>query len=366
MKVLFVSHVANFQKFNNPYIKWLQSKNCEVHYASQDDEAMEAADCFHKIEFCRNPFDLSNIKALFQLIKLLKRERYDLIHCHTPVGGILSRAAAIFTPKTKVIYTAHGFHFFKGAPLKYNLLFKTAERIMAHHTDALVTINKEDYEAAKKFRLRKGGKVYYLNGVGVDTKAVRKVAEESGGLREKLGLSEDSFVVLTVAELIVRKNYETALEAFAKADIPGSRYLICGDGTEKENLKEKCKTLGILDKVIFLGYRRDIYNIIAISDAFLFTSHQEGLPIALIEAMAGGLPCVVSDIRGNNELIVADNGFILKDNDIDGFAEALRTLFNNSSMRADMGRKCQAAAEQYDIEITVEKMGEIYKSILNL
>lgn len=366
MKVLFVSHVANFQKFNNPYIKWFQDRGCEVHYASLDDEPIEIADKFYKIDFHRNPFHPCNVKAFFQLVSLFKKEKYDLIHCHTPIGGILTRMASVFVPETKIIYTVHGFHFYKGAPMKNFLIYKTAERLMAYHTDALITINKEDYEAAKAFKLRKGGRLYYLNGVGVDTKAVREAAADTAGLRKELGLSEDQFVVLTVAELIKRKNYDAALEAFAKADIPDSHYLICGKGPEMDRLKEKCKDFGIENKVSFLGYRRDIYRILGISDIFLFTSHQEGLPISVIEAMAGGLPCVVSDIRGNNQLITSENGFIFKDNDVEDFADALRQLYNDNELRMDMGMKSMHIASQYDIEMSVKSMGEIYKSVADI
>ncbi len=366
MKALFVSHVANFQKFNNPYIKWLQERGCEVHYASLDDEPMECADKFHKVDFRRDPYDLRNIKAFFQLVRLFVKERYDFIHCHTPIGGILTRMASVFVPKTKILYTAHGFHFYKGAPLKNFLIYRTAEMLMAHRTDALITINKEDHEAAKAFKLRKGGRLYYLNGVGVDTEAVRKAAENTDDLRTELGLPEDTFVVLTVAELIKRKNYETALKAFAKADIPNSHYLICGRGPELSSLTELCSKLGIADKVSFLGYRRDIYRILGIADVFLFTSHQEGLPISVIEAMAAGLPCIASDIRGNDQLITSENGIMCRDNDVEGFADAVRTLYSDPSLRKSMGCKSSELSKCYDIKITVNEMGEIYKAVADI
>lgn len=366
MKVLFVSHVANFQKFNNPYIRWLQQRGVQVYYASSDDEPMEAADHFQKVDFHRAPFDPRNIKAFFQLVRLFKAEQFDLIHCHTPIGGFLTRLASVFVPKTKIMYTVHGFHFYKGAPLKNILIYKTAERLMAHRTDALITINREDYEAAQDFRLKRGGRLYYLNGVGVDTAAVRSACADTAMLRSELGIKENEFVVLTVAELIPRKNYDTALEAFAKADIPDSRYLICGRGGEEERLKEKCRALGIDKKVIFLGYRRDIYRIIGISDVFLFTSHQEGLPIAVIEAMAGGLPCIVSDIRGNDQLVNEKNGFILHKNDADGFSRILKELYASPEKRRAMGEWSEKMAEEYDLSYALEDMGRIYSEYIDI
>lgn len=365
MKVLFVSHLANFQKFNNPYIRWLQENGCEVHYASYDDEPMEAADKFFKIDFRRNPLNIHNIAALFQLIRLFVREKYDFIHCHSPVGALLTRMASVFVPRTKIIYTAHGFHFYKGAPSKNTLVYKTAERIMAHRTDVLVTINKEDYAAAQSFRLRKGGRLYLLDGVGVDTAAVENESGQRENVRKELGISDGEFVVITVAELIKRKNYETALKAFAKADIPNSRYVICGSGTDLSELKRLCEEIRISDRVMFIGYRRDIYRLLGAADVFLFTSHQEGLPISVIEAMAGGLPCIVSDIRGNNQLISSENGIICRDNDVTGFAGALSLLYADESLRKKMGEAGKRISKQYDIHIAVERMGRIYEEVFD-
>lgn len=364
MKVLFVSHVANFQKFNKPFIKWFKDNNCIVHYASYDDEPIECADRFFKIDFRRDPLDPHNIIALFQLIKLFSREKYDIIHCHTPVGAMLTRIAAVFSHKSKVIYTAHGFHFYKGAPLKNILVYKTAERILAHNTDALVTINTEDYNAAKKFKLRKNGRVYYINGVGTDVEKIRRACSTDNDYRKEIDVSDNSFVIVTVAELIKRKNLETAIKAFAQADIPGSVYLICGKGTEQDALKKLCEELGVTDRVRFLGYRTDIYNILGVSDLFLFTSHQEGLPIAVIEAMAAGLPCVVSDIRGNNELIGSENGILCSDNDVTAFAGGIKKLYENSDLRFEMGNRSREISEKYDVSIAVKNMAEIYKSFI--
>lgn len=362
MKVLFVSHVANFQKFNNPFIRWFKAQGWSVHYASLDDEPITDADVFHKISFRRSPYNPQNTIALFQLISLLRREKFDLVHCHTPVGGILTRMASVFCPKTKIIYTAHGFHFFKNAPRKNFLVYRTAEKMLARRTDALVTINEEDYAQAQSFRLRKNGRLYRIHGVGVNTEAAFSANPDREKLRSELGISSESFVVLTVAEMIVRKNYPTALKAFAQADIPNSVYLICGSGTEKENISALAAQLGISDRVVFAGYRRDIYDINKISDVFLFTSSQEGLPVAVMEAMACGLTVVASKIRGNNEL-VTDNGILCDRDDVGGFAEALRFIHKNTTEAAAMGARGIEAIRPYSTENAVKAMAEIYESV---
>ncbi len=362
MKVLFVSHVANFQKFNRPYMKWFKEKGWEVHYASMDDEAVMDTDFFHKIDFRRSPLNLMNIKAFFQMIRLYKKEKFDIVHCHTPMGGIIARMAAVFFPKIKVIYTVHGFHFFKGASKKNFIIYKTAEKILARRTDALVTINNEDYEAAKQFRLHKNGEVYHINGVGVDTNRIYSACAPD---RKELGIPDNAFVVLTVAELIRRKNYPTAIKAFAKADIPNAYYIICGnvisDGNSEINeLKRLVEELDISDRVVFTGYRRDVPEIIKASDVFLFTSYQEGLSIAIIEAMAGGLPIVASRIRGNTEL-VDDNGFLCDCEDVDGFAEALKTLYGDKEKREAMAVRSSELSKKYDVEKSIDVMGRIYE-----
>lgn len=365
MKILFVSHLANFQKFNNPYIGWLRDRGCRVDYASYDDEPVETADNFYRIDFRRNPVSVHNVIALIQLIKLMRREKYDVVHCHTPVGALLTRIASVFVPRTKIIYTAHGFHFYKGAPLKNILIYKTAERLLARRTDILVTINNEDYAAAQSFRLRRGGRLYLLDGVGVDTVAVENEAQHRSSVRKELKISADGFVVITVAELIKRKNYETALKAFALSGIPNAGYIICGGGPELPELKKLCAELGISERVMFLGYRRDIYRLLGAADVFLFTSHQEGLPISVIEAMAAGLPCVVSDIRGNNQLVSSENGIMCGDNDVQGFAGGISLLYKDKSLRQKMGEAGKRISERYDVSIAVERMGSIYERLFD-
>lgn len=363
MKILFVSHVANFQKFNKPYMLWFKEQGWTVDYAATDDEVILNADNSYTIDFRRNPLNPKNIKALSQMIKLLKKNRYDIIHCHTPVGGVIARVAALFSPKTKVIYTAHGFHFFKGAPLLNNIVYKTIERLLAGITDVLVTINAEDYNAAKKFRLRKNGKVYYLKGVGVDTERYANSKPDKEKICKELNIKPTDFIVLTVGELIKRKNYRSSIAAFAEADIPDSKYLICGKGRDEAELKELCKEYGIEDKVIFMGYCRNIEEIVKIADVFMLISWQEGLPLAILEAMAGGLPIIGSDIRGTNEL-VTNNGFIYKPDDIKSFSDALKKLYLNSSLRTEMGKNSTLNSLEYDIHNSVKTMAEIYSEVI--
>lgn len=365
MKILFVSHIANFQKFNKPYMRWFRERGWEVHYASYDDEPVPDADFFHKIDFRRNPFHPCNLKAFFQMLRLYRQYRFEIVHCHSPVGGIVARAAALFFPKIKILYTVHGFHFFKGAPKKNFLLYRTAEKLFARRTDALVTVNSEDYEAAKKFRLHRGGTVCRIPGVGVDTDLFFHAAPIE---KKTLGIPENAFVVVTVAELIKRKNYRTSLRAFAEADLPDSYYLICGsvllDGNEEvAALRELIDALGIRDRVVFAGYRRDVARLLKASDVFLLASYQEGLCVSIIEAMASGLPIVASRIRGNTEL-VTENGFLCEADDVGAYARALKKLYGDPALREKMKENSARLSKRYDTRETVKQMGEIYRKFM--
>ena len=173
-KILFISNISKkITNFSIPSIIAAQSLGYEFHlaanYSAFDDDASKYNVKIHHLDLARNPFSVKNIRAYKQLVNLIQEEEFDVIHCNTPTGGVLGRLCGKKAKVKKIIYSAHGFHFYNGAPLINNTLFKWVERWLAHYTDAIITINKEDFEAAQKFRLRNGGKVYYVPGVGVDT-----------------------------------------------------------------------------------------------------------------------------------------------------------------------------------------------------
>ena len=326
MKVLIVAHFSRFLvQFEMNNVKLLQQMGYEVHYATNyekedicvdaPEKIREAGVILHQIDFVRSPYQYrENYRAYQQLCKLLEKERFDLVHCHTPMGAALARLAAKPYRKqgTKVIYTAHGFHFYKGAPLKYWLLFYPVERFLANYTDVLITINEEDYERAKRFCRHKKTRVEHIPGVGVDT-AYFSGKELSSGvrenirrtMREKLNVTEKEVVFLSVGELIPRKNHRLVLQALAELEREESRpfcYFICGQGVLKEELQQQIEEDRLSEKVTLLGYREDIRELLYAADVFVFPSLQEGMPVALMEAVAAGLPVIASDIRGNREL----------------------------------------------------------------
>lgn len=368
-KVLFVAHVVkrHFILFHIPYVKWFKENGYETHvcanndYENKEDCNIPYCDKYYDLPFQRSPLSSKNITAYKQLKKLIDENEYDIIHCHTPVGGVLTRLAAREARKkgTKVIYTVHGFHFFKGAPLINWMLFYPVERFCSRYTDVLITINKEDYKIAQKF---KAGRVEYVPGVGVDTKKFSEVVGDKETKRIGLGILGDAFVVLSVGELSKRKNHEVVIKALSKLKNKNIVYLICGQGNFEEYLKNLAEEQGVTVK--FLGFRRDIPEISSVADLFVFPSLQEGLPVGLMEAMAVGLPVVCSKIRGNIDLIEEGiGGYLAEPNDVDGFVNAINKLTDNAELREKIGKHNQKVVKEFDIENVNKIMCEIYKGV---
>lgn len=316
------------------------------------------------IPLCRSPFSFQNIKAYNQLCDIIRENKIDYIHCNTPVGGLLGRLAGKKCGVKKIIYQAHGFHFYKGAPKKNWLLYYPIEKWLAHYTDALITINQEDYEAAKKFKLRNGGKVYYVPGVGIDLSKYQNVNNDSGRakLRAELGLDENATVCISMGDLIPRKNYGVAISAIGRLQekYHNLHYIICGKGQELEILKALAKGCGVETKVHFLGFRSDIKDLLKAADVFLFTSLQEGLPRSTMEAMASGLPIACSRIRGNTDLINEGKGGVLFDpKNVDEIATALDKLLS-SDMEA-MSRYNLDRIHDFSLDTASAKIAEVYQ-----
>lgn len=310
----------------------------------------------------RNLFDLKrNYKAYQNVKRVLQKEEFDVIHCNTPIGGVLGRLCGRKEKVPKVIYTVHGFHFYKGAPLINRTVLKWAEQWMARYTDTIITINQEDYQTASKLKLRKGGKVYYLPGVGVNTKDYQMVGFDKASMRASLGLGEEDVVLIAMGDLIKRKNYEASIRAIAKANNPRLRFLICGRGPKLDELKQLSVELGVDNKVHFLGFRKDIKDLLQIADIFLFTTYQEGLPRSMMEAMSAGLPCIASKIRGNVDLIEdGKGGYLCAPDDVEGFAKAIDTLAADETLRLKMTASNLKTIESFDIKNIEKIAAEIY------
>ncbi|MDT2671923.1 glycosyltransferase family 4 protein [Enterococcus dongliensis] len=382
-KALMVASVASMiDLFNMNNIEILQKLGYEVHVACNFEEGSITSDQrikdfkeelkqkkirYFQLPIPRNIFKIKEIFTSRSLLsKLILENDYDLIHCHSPIGGVVARSAAKKFRKKglKVIYTAHGFHFFEGAPIKNWLLFFPIEKYYSKYTDLLITINKEDYELSRKKFHSKHNK--YVPGIGVDVNAISNQQFNRSNLLQELGLSEKDFIVTSVGQLSVRKNHQVVIKSLPLLDDKNIKYIICGLGELENELKKLAANLGVIEQVIFTGYRSDISRILAISDCFVFPSLQEGLPVSLMEAMATPLPVVCSNIRGNKDLITnEENGFLIDQSDENLYAKSMQKLLDNPNLRKKYKTNNLMDIKNYDVEKINNEMKKIYSTINN-
>lgn len=312
------------------------------------------------------PRSLSMVKEMviaYQNIKSLAEAKgYQLVHCHSPIGGVLCRLACREARKklgTKVLYTAHGFHFFKGASKKAWVSFYPIEKWCSNFTDILITINQEDYKIAKTFN---AGKVEYVPGIGIHTAEFQNIIVDREEKRKEFGFKSDDFVFMSTGQLSTRKNHEVIIRALAKIDNLSAKYLIVGFGELEEELKALVKELGLETRVMFAGYRADVKELLHAVDAFAFPSLQEGLPVSLMEAMAVGLPIVCSKIRGNVDLIEnGKGGYVYECHDVYGFAAGMKKIMNVPA--SDMGKVNVEVIKNFDIKTVNAYMRKIYLEV---
>ncbi|MCM3741806.1 glycosyltransferase family 4 protein [Oceanobacillus luteolus] len=374
-KILFISNISGklVSNFSISSIMAAKELGFEFHLAANwsksTSQIMKTEEekygiKLHHIDFNRNPFHPKNFHAYKQLLELIRKEKYYIVHCNTPVGGILGRLAAKKAGINKVIYMAHGFHFFSGAPLKNWLLYYPAEAIFALLTDELITINKEDYNRAKKFKLRNNGSVHYSPGVGINISKYSKNEIDKDKLRLELGIPQNAFVVISVGELNSNKNHEVIIKAIEQAKDEEIYYLICGEGNISGQLKRLANSLGLRERVKFLGFRSDIPRILKIADLFAFPSKREGLGLAGIEAMASGLALITSNVHGINDYSIHNiTSFKFNPNDVIGFSEAIITLKNNKELLSNLSENNIEFAKRYDRSMAVDLIKSVYEKI---
>lgn len=375
-KALIIAHNSRFiAQFERNNIRLLQSLGYEVHCATNFEHEEMVTDAKELIEQCGaiihqvdiermrftpNVF-LKNFRAYRQLKEIL-RIGFDVIHCHTPIGGVITRIAAIGARKqgTKVIYTAHGFHFFKGAPLINWLFYFPIEWMLSYVTDVLITINKEDYKRAQKLGAKK---VCYVSGVGIDIEKLKQRENRREELRAELGLHEEDFVLLSVGEVNRNKNHRIVIEAVAQLKEQNICYIICGEGPLIEENRMLAEKLNIAERVIFTGFRSDVRDFYKAADLFVFPSFREGLSVALMEAMACGLPVICSNIRGNIDLIENGMSGSVVNHDSNAFSRAIQKAMDKPEMYEMYANAAYERVAECDLKYVKEMYREIYEGI---
>lgn len=355
-KILIVATVySHIAAFHQDVIYKLKENNYEVHIAGKnnlrENLKINQVDKKNNVDFTRNPISFKNFKAYKEIKKILLKEKYDIIYCHTPAASVITRLAARKTRKkfgTKVIYMAHGFHFYKGAPIKNWLLYYPVEKFTSRFTDLILTINNEDYELAeKKF---KKTKVLKTKGVGLDLSRFEDISSNID-IRTELNIKKDDFVILSVGELNDNKNQLFAIKAIQSIlnKITNIKYLIAGSGPNKDKYDKYIKENNIQENIILLGYRRDIPQILNSVDLLISTSKREGLGINVIEGMQAGKVVLVSNIRGHVDIVTDGyDGFIYKTNDKYDFIMKLKKITNNLIDLNNVEAKAKERAMTYN------------------
>ena len=369
MRILYVTTISlTMNSFFIPHVKMLVQAGNQVDIACNDkdlplDPLYSELGCrFYRIDFSRSPVSMDHIKAYGQLKKVLENGNYAIVHCHTPTASAVTRLACRQLRKKgslKVFYTAHGFHFYQGAPLLNWLLFYPIEKLCSFYTDKLITINQEDYRLA--LRSFKAKEVHLVPGVGIDLSKFENVQVDRRMKRREMGVPADAFLLLSVGELNDNKNHSLVIRALARLQQPSIHYAIAGVGEKKADLLELAKKLGVSEQVHLLGYRNDIPMLNHSADLFCFPSIREGLPVSLIEALACGLPAVAAKNRGACEIIAEnENGFLCGHEDVEAFAARIDQLKQDDSLYSRMAKHAAASVKRCNVVSIVDMMKNIY------
>ncbi|MGM9643633.1 MAG: glycosyltransferase family 4 protein [Eubacteriales bacterium] len=371
MRVLLTATVqSHICQFHKPLVEMLHEHNCEVHVAARDNLAeknglkLDFVDKVYDVPFARSPKSTDNIRAYKQLKRIIDDGHYDIIHCNTPMGGIVTRLAARNARKngTKVIYTAHGFHFYKGAPKKNWIVFYPIEKFFAnHYTDKLITITNEDYDLAnEKFKCQ----IERIHGVGVDENRYYPVSEdEKRELRSKMGYYENQRLILCVGELLPNKNQQMAIRMMTEVaqQYPDTMLLIAGNGPEKDNLENLIVELRLQNNVKLLGYVTNLQDYQHIADVCVACSKREGLPLNIVEAMMSGTPVVATYNRGHRELIQdGKNGYLICGDNIHQMGEKVLELLLDTESAQRIKEQAQDDIMKYGKQNVQSELTGIY------
>ena len=367
-KVLYTANTYNHLYLcHRPYFKWFKNNNFIVHTATNSNKIIDNVDKSFYIPIERFPLKFSNLKAIFQLKKIIEKERYDLIHTNTPMGAVVTRLAAIKYRKNnniKVIYTAHGFHFFKKCSFINYIFFYPVEKILSKYTDLIITINKEDYEFAKKhFKTN----IEYIPGIGFEKEKLEKnlTEKEKERFRKENELELGDYVISYIAEISNRKRQLYLLKVLKKMKLTNEKVLLIGDSSKSKKLCKKILKYNLQKNVKVLGFKNNVSNYLDISDLIISVSKQEGLPLNIMEAMYKNKPIIVTNCRGNRDLIKNNkNGIVVELKDKLGLASSIALLKENPKYAEKLSSKNKNIVEKYSIDCVLPIMEKIYIKIL--
>lgn len=372
-KALMIAPAASvFQKFCKVNIECLKEAGYEIYLASNysdaDDKKQKKYDAFREwcekenirtidIKFARKSL-LKNMKMIKIVKNLIKENDFDLIHCHTETGGLITACALNRKCSAKKIYTPHGISFYKGSSILSWLLFYPLEKWICGKMDKVIALNNEEYEIISGWE---NNETKLVHGIGLDVKSISEIGCDKEQIREMFGIKSDDFFIICVGELNENKNHKIVIDAVSKLNRDDIKCVICGVGHLKEKLQEMIENLELNDKITLAGYRTDIPILLNAADVLSFPSFHEGLPVSVMEAMAAGLPVVCSEIRGNVDLIQNEvGGFLFKPTDSEAIKVALDKLINDRLLREKMGETNKNNIRKFDSSEVKKEIYDVY------
>jgi glycosyltransferase involved in cell wall biosynthesis len=366
---LFVTTVdITLEAFLLPFARHLREQRWRVDAlavgATGNPTLADSFDQRSDVSWSRNPLAPGNLLgAAGRVREVVEAGCYDLVWVHTPVAGWVTRYALRARGGIPVVYTAHGFHFYRGqGPLAHSL-FRTMERVAAPWTADLVTVNDEDFAAAGLLGLP-AERVHLVRGIGVDTGVFSPDAATDSTrarIRQDLRIPADAVVVTMIAEFNANKRHALALRALSRVRDPRVTLVLVGSGPLEASVLDAIRASGLDDRVVLTGYRRDIPDLLAASDLLLLCSEREGLNRSALEAMSSGVPVIGTPTRGIADAIGPDEaGWVATSSDPTALAAAIDAAAGSEAERA---RRAVAARERAVREFSLDRVMAAYDSI---
>jgi len=373
IKILQVTTIdVTIYSFLIPHLQILKNNNYEVDIACRPTkfrkEIENAKFKVFPVSFNRKFYSPSNIKAFFQILKLLKKEKYQIVHTHTPVASFITRIAAKIARIPIVIYTVHGFHFHEFGNPSTNTIYYLLEKFAGQFMNAIITINQEDYKTAKKMFKKK--RVFKLPGIGINTRKYQPLEKNSTqAIKRDLNIKTDEKVIGMIAEFNPGKRHIDLINA-AKIVIkkyPQTKFILVGIGSLKNHFEKLVKKLNISQNFIFTGFSEDIANLLSIINLFVLPSHREGMPRSILEAMASNKPVIATNIRGCREEVVdGETGLLFPIKNPEALADAIIKILSNPELAKKMGQAGRKRViENFDEKMVLEKELKIYQELIN-
>lgn len=371
-KVLFTASIAlHFRAFHLPYLKWFQEQGYETHVACNDVEDLPYVDKIWPIDFIRTPFSLKHSKAYKSLKKIIDKENFEIISTHTPMASIVTRLAAIDARDkgTKVLYTAHGFHFFNGASVINWMCYYPIEILLSKYADAIITINEEDFQRIKAKGNTKT-KYFKIPGIGVNSERFYPLEnDKKKELRTAKGFNEDKYILIYAAEFIERKNHKFIIDAVVKnkSCFQNTEIFFAGKGVLEDRLKKHVQNNNVGNIIKFIGFRKDIDEIYKLSDIAISASKQEGLGLNLLEGMMCGLPVVATQDRGHQEFVLPEvNGYLFEQANQNEFVNYVSLMLNNAGLREEMSKNSIQTAKKFELSNSLNEKVKIYRQFMKM